>query len=100
MPSAISTVTLQELSALTQPNHHVIDIRSPLEYGSGHFKNAVNIPYDVLMTYPDSYLKKGEYYYLVCAHGALSYRASIILQSFGYHVASVRNGYEMRYCYC
>jgi len=94
-----ATITLQELTGLPQSNNHIIDIRSPLEYAGGHFKGAVNIPYDVLMTYPDSYLKTGDNYYLICAHGTLSHRASVILQSYGYNVTSVRNGYDIRYCY-
>lgn len=97
MPRAI---TLQELSQMGQSRYHLIDIRTPLEFANGHFKGAVNIPYDVLMMYPESYLKKGEIYYLICGHGSLSHRASVILQSYGYNAASVKNGYEFRFCYC
>jgi len=99
MPAAI---TLQELKQLTGRNCHIIDIRPPHEYSSGHIPNAVNIPYDLLMMYPDSYLKGDQTYYLICAHGSLSHRASVILQSYGYNVANVKNGYniDMRYCYC
>jgi len=89
-----ATITLQELKQLKQPDFHIIDIRSPYEYSQGHLANAVNIPYDVLMTYPDSYLKKGQTYYLICAHGSLSHRACAILQSYGYNVANIKNGYE------
>ena len=97
-----ASITLQELKQQANPNYHIIDIRPSYEYARGHVKNAVNIPYDVLMMYPDSYLKRGEAYYLICAHGSLSQRASIILQSHGYNVANVENGYnmDMRYCYC
>ena len=97
-----ATMTLQELKQLKQPNVHIIDIRPQCEYLDGHFPNAVNIPYDVLMMYPDSYLKRDEAYYLICAHGSQSLRASIILQSYGYRVASVKNGYniDLRYYYC
>jgi len=96
------TITRQELEQLTQPNCHIIDIRPPYEYAVSHIKNAVNIPYDILMMYPDSYLKRDQTYYLICAHGSLSHRASVILQSCGYNVASIKNGYniDMRYCYC
>lgn len=94
-----SPITLKELQGLNPTQNHVIDIRSPLEYAGGHFKGAVNIPYDVLMMYPDSYLKKDKNYYLICAHGTLSHRASIILQSYGYTVASIQNGYGLRYFY-
>ena len=89
-----ATITTQELKQLTGPNHHIIDIRTPYEYAKNHLPNAVNVPYDVLMMYPDSYLKRGHAYYLICAHGGLSHRACAILQSYGYKVANVKNGYE------
>ena len=97
-----STITLQELEQLTRPNCHIIDIRPPYEYAISHAKNAINIPYDQLMMYPESYLKRDHTYYLICAHGSLSHRASAILQSYGYNVANVKNGYNvnMRYCCC
>ena len=97
-----ATITLQELEQLTNPNCHIIDIRTPYEYSLSHIKNAVNIPYDILMMYPESYLKKDQTYYLICDHGSLSHRASVILQAYGYSVANVKNGYhiDMRYCYC
>jgi len=94
-----ATITLQELIGLDPTQNHVIDIRTPLEYASGHFKGAVNIPYDVLMMYPDSYLKQDKTYYLICAHGTLSHRASVILQSCGYNVANIKNGYDFRFRY-
>jgi len=96
-----ATITHQDLNQTTGKDYHIIDIRPPYEYAQSHLPNAVNVPYDVLMMYPESYLKKDQNYYLICAHGALSYRACAILQSSGYNVASVKNGYQidMRY-YC
>jgi len=96
-----SQITLQELKQQPQSNYHLIDIRPPYEYGRGHFPNAINIPYDVLMMYPEAHLKHGENYYLICAHGSLSHRASVILKSSGYNVENIKNGYntDMRMCY-
>ena len=90
-----ASITLQELKQQPQSNYHIIDIRTPYEYASGHLPNAINIPYDVLMMYPESNLKHSETYYLICAHGSLSHRAATILQSCGYHVTSVKNGYGL-----
>jgi len=92
-------ITLQELKQLKHTNYHLIDIRPQCEYLTGHLKNAVNIPYELLMTYPDSYLKKDVTYYLICAHGSLSHRACAILRAYGYNVSNVENGYDMRCCY-
>lgn len=89
-----ATITHQKLSQITGSNYHIIDIRPPYEYSKNHIPNAVNIPYDILMMYPDSYLKRDQTYYLICAHGSLSRRACAILQSYGYNVTSVKNGYE------
>jgi len=91
----LAAITLQELKQQPQLKCHIIDIRPPHEYANGHFPNSVNIPYDVLMMYPESYLKRKESYYLICEHGSLSHRASVILQSYGYNVANVKNGYEL-----
>jgi len=90
-----ANITLQELPT----NCNVIDIRPVCDFATGHLQNAINIPYEILMTYPESYLKRDEVYYLICAHGSLSHRAAAILQAYGYNVASVKNGYGLR-CYC
>ena len=89
------TITLQNLPK----DSNVIDIRPACEFAKGHFQGAVNIPYELLMTYPESYLKHGVTYYLICAHGSLSYRACAILQAQGYQALSVTTGYDLR-CYC
>ena len=94
----LASITLQELKQQTSLNYQIIDIRPPHEYLHGHAPNAVNIPYDALLMYPETYLKKDQNYYLICAYGSQSQRASDILRSYGYNVANVKNGYEMR-CY-
>ncbi|MCL1989260.1 MAG: rhodanese-like domain-containing protein [Defluviitaleaceae bacterium] len=96
-----TTMTLQQLEQLNDSNCQLIDIRTPYEYARGHASKAINIPYDLLMMYPESYLKQGMTYYLICAHGSLSHRAGVILRSYGYNVSNVENGYHsgMRYGY-
>ena len=96
----VKSITLQELATLNPSNFHLIDIRPPQEFLEYHLPRAINIPYDLLMTYPERYLKKGQPYYLVCGHGSLSFRACAILQSYGYQVGSITDGYNLRhYCY-
>ena len=89
-----ATITLQDLKQLTEPNYQIIDIRPPYEYAKNHMPEAINIPYDILMMYPESYLKQNQNYYIICAHGGLSHRACAILESFGYDVTSIKFGYE------
>jgi len=98
MPTAI---TLQNLLNQKPESYVLIDIRSPGEFATHHAKNAFNVPYEVLMMYPESYLNKTQVYYLICAHGTLSHRASAILRSYGYKVGNIKSGYDMRcFCYC
>ena len=96
------SITISQINATNDQKKYIIDIRTPLEFANYHLPGAVNIPYDLLMTHPDSYLKRGELYYLICAHGSVSYRAAAILESYGYKAISVQDGYtahEIRY-YC
>jgi len=95
----VETLTLQELAKLESSDFYLIDIRTTQEFAQYHLPNAINIPYDLLMTYHDNYLKKDQNYYLVCGHGSLSYRACAILQSYGYNVKSISDGYNLRH-YC
>ena len=88
-------MTLQQLTQAS-PGFTIIDIRTPYEFSQQHVTGSVNIPYDLLMTYPDRYLQKNQHYYLICAHGGLSQRAAAILQSYGYHVSNIEHGFDMR----
>ena len=92
----VHTITLKELQRIDPASYQLIDIRTPQEFREFHLPRAINIPYDLLMTYPDNYLKKSQTYYLICGHGSLSYRASAILQSYGYLTASISDGHQMR----
>jgi len=92
-----TSITLQELQKLQQQNageHHLIDLRTTHEYAQGHAIGAKNLPYDLLMTYPDAYLNRKNTYYLICEYGFVSHRACVILQTHGYHVVSINGGYQ------
>ena len=96
----VNTITLHKLINSKLSDFYLIDIRMPHEFADHHLPNAINIPYDLIMTYPENYLKKDQLYYLICGHGSLSLRACAILQSYGYNVVSVTDGYDMRlYCF-
>ena len=92
----VYTITLKELRNLDPSTYFLIDIRPSQDFNDFHIPNSINIPYDLLMTYPDNYLKNGQKYFLLCGHGSLSYRASAILQSYGYLVGSISDGYNLR----
>ena len=87
-------ITYEELKSNMGENCYIIDIRTSYEFASYHLPGAVNIPYDLLMTYPEHYLKRDESYFLICEHGSVSMRAATILESYGYVATSIRGGYE------
>jgi len=95
----LPNITLPVYLGQNQKEIHLIDIRTPEEFALSHCECAINIPYDLLMMYPESYLSRENHYYLICSHGNLSNRASAILQSYGYFVGSIENGYQCR-CFC
>lgn len=56
----------------------IIDVRSPLEYKSGHYKGAINIPHtDITTGIRKAKIKKEHPIILYCASGS---RASIALR--------------------
>lgn len=61
----------------------VIDVRTPAEFASGHFKGSVNIPLDKIGV-KASQLKKDQDYVLCCRSGMRSANAVRILRSAGF----------------
>lgn len=69
----------------------IIDVRSPLEYASGHVDGAVNIPLDNFVNaYPNVIGGKASQVVIYCASGARSGQAVQYLISQGY--SNVVNG--------
>ena len=87
-------ITLNALKSLLGTNPNVIDIRENYLYVRGHFPNAKNIPARMLKTMPDKYLDKMQTYYLICESGFKSKVLAEKLNTLGYHVYSVKDGYE------
>lgn len=61
----------------------VIDVRSPGEYASGHFRSAKNIPLDALAARARE-LSKKEPLVLYCRSGARSASAKRLLETLGF----------------
>ncbi len=87
-------ITLNALKSLLGTNPNVIDIRENYLYVRGHFPNAKNIPSRMLKTMPNQYLDKNQTYYLICESGFKSKVLAEKLNTLGYHVYSVKDGYE------
>lgn len=72
----------------------LLDVRTPMEYKFGHFKNSVNIPLDELrsrLSELDKY--KGKDVYINCHSGLRSYIALRILQQKGFNCYNLAGGY-------
>lgn len=65
-----------------QKNELILDVRSPLEFASGHVLGAKNIPLDRVMNHAEE-LKRFETVYVHCAAGVRSDTACQILESLG-----------------
>ena len=77
-----------------KPYYNIIDIRDEEEYKKGHIYNAINIPVDKLLNNVGFYLNKNEKYYIYCARGYTSKKCSLILNTLGYNIVNVVDGYE------
>jgi phage shock protein E len=73
----------------------VIDVRTPQEFQSGHIKNAINIPYDVIgFKMKDVTEEKDREVLLYCRSGRRSGIALETLNKLGYTHAKNMGGYE------
>lgn len=74
--------------------YNIIDIRSKSKYLKSHIYNAVNIDENLLINLPHLYLDKNKTYYIYCSNGIHSKRCSMLLNSQGYNVINVEDGFE------
>ena len=72
-----------------QGKAHIVDVRTPGEYKSGHVKGSVNIPLNQFQREMKA-LHAKEHVVLCCASGMRSAQASSILKSSGHR--SAHNG--------
>lgn len=70
---------------------NIIDVREVDEIEAGKIPGAVNIPLG-LIEFKMHELDKTKEYILVCHSGARSARATIFLESYGYHVMNLNGG--------
>lgn len=77
-----------------KPYYNVIDIRDRLDYDNGHYINAINIPYILLLNNPGKYLNKDITYYIYCTSGIRSKKTCGLLSVLGYKVINVKDGYK------
>lgn len=72
-----------DMSTLISEGAKVIDVRTPGEFSSGHFKGSINIPLDVISSKLNT-LDKEKTYVLCCRSGMRSASATSILKQAGF----------------
>lgn len=76
----------------------VVDVRTPLEFMSGHVKDSINIPLQELATRLEEF-KKMEHIVLCCASGNRSGQASSYLEQHGIACKNAGSWLDVN-CYC
>ena len=75
-------------------NANIIDIRGKINFNNGHIDNAINIPYEELLTNYSKYLDKNKVYYIYCSRGTKSVKLCSFLYLKGYKVVNILGGYQ------
>lgn len=82
---------MQQLQDLVRnPSTMIVDVRTPMEYESGHINGAINIPVDQIAYKLDTFKKNESPVVVYCRSGARSSMAMGILQQNG--IRNVYNG--------
>ncbi|MDP4143829.1 MAG: rhodanese-like domain-containing protein [Bacillota bacterium] len=71
---------------------NLIDVREDYEYIDGHVPTAVNIPMNLILTYPEKYLVKEKEYHIICQSGSRSLLTCNELADKGYKIINVSGG--------
>ncbi len=77
----ITTNQLAEILA-QDSNINLYDLRTPIEFASGHIPDSHNLPFEELKYFNDP---KNETYYFICRSGDLSHHVCQLLKSKGYN---------------
>ncbi len=75
-----------DLKSIYESGAIIVDVRTPDEFGSGHIKEAINIPLNVLKTRIPDLQKKNRPVITCCLSGARSAMAKRIIVSAGLDV--------------
>lgn len=92
-PTRAAEVSVQELAEALQRSALVLDVRTPLEYSSGHVPGAVLMPLHTLARGAEN-LPKDARIYLICKVGDRSRQGCELLSGLGYAAINVAGGME------
>lgn len=83
------SISTTELAKALTKNTALIDVRTPVEFRSGHIPGARNIPLANMPTFTGN---QKQPIYLICQSGMRSKKATRFLEKQGYHAINVRGG--------
>jgi phage shock protein E len=81
-----SSAPATDYADLVRKGAMIVDVRTPGEFSSGHIKDSVNIPLDVISSRVQELKKKNKPVITVCRSGNRSGSAKSILESAGVEV--------------
>jgi CoA-disulfide reductase len=89
----VDVITPTEFLNYNRENTILLDVRSEIEFNSGHLEGALNIPVDNLRERLDE-LDKSKEIIAYCQVGLRGYIAARILSQHGYKVKNITGGYK------
>ena len=89
----MKAVHFDEIDTLNRNEYFILDVRTPLEFDSGHIKDAVNIPVDVLRG-KISDIPNDKKIIVYCKVGLRGYIACRILMQNGFDAYNLSGGYD------
>lgn len=87
--NSVPSISVNQLQEKIKGTINLLDVRTPIEYRSGHILKAKNIPLNKVDSYKGSLTEE---LYVICQSGLRSKKAAKILQKKGYNVVNVRGG--------
>ena len=84
---SIASLSATQAVQLINQGAHVVDIREPAQFDTGHIVDAINIPADELAGAMDKKLKKAKSIIIVCDSGMRSGKAVAALRKSGHETA-------------
>lgn len=89
----VDSITPTEFLNYNMENTTLLDVRSSIEFNSGHLKGAINIPVDNLRERLGE-LDRNKEIIAYCKVGLRGYIASRILSQYGFKVKNITGGYK------
>ncbi len=87
-------ISSKKLKSIMNNSINLIDVRDNYSYSLGTIDNSINIPANLLLSNPSSYLDKNKKYYIFCNSGNTSFKVCNYLSRLNYDVVNIVDGYQ------